>query len=157
MFRSFFTTSSAVLCAVTILPADLLSTTAQFLILFGDQKCVVVTSRVRSLIKFLHLWASRVEIYIHFFCPRRRPWTVVWRKCVCVCVWGGGGGARRTWAILVFFPPNLRNFYSRFCVQQYIIADFLEKVPSGLPRAKFPDLTLQSTSLRTTTVCITIY
>jgi hypothetical protein len=60
---------------------------AQFCILFGDKTCVVCTSRVRSLIKFLRLWISSVEIYINFFCPRRRPCTVVCRKCVCV---GGG-------------------------------------------------------------------
>ena len=63
--------------------------------------------------------------------------------CVCVCVYGGGekGGVRRTGTTLVFISTNLRNFYSRFCVQQYIITDFLAKVPSGLTRRGFRDLT----------------
>jgi hypothetical protein len=115
---------------------------AQFFVLFGDQKCVVVASRVRYLIKFLHLWILRAEIYIHFFCPRRRPWTLVWRKCVCVCVYVCvcGGGGRRTVAMLVFISINLRNFYSRFCAQQYIITNFLAKDPSGLLRTEFWDL-----------------
>ena len=59
--------------------------------------------------------------------------------CVCVCVCGVG--FRRTWTMLVFISTNLRNFYSRFYVQQYIITDFLAEVPSGLPRTEFQELT----------------
>ena len=62
-------------------------------------------------------------------------------KEVCVCVWRVGGGGRRTGAMLVFISINLRNFYSRFCVQQYIITNFLAKIPSGLLRTEFWDLT----------------
>jgi hypothetical protein len=107
---------------------------AQFFILFGDQTCVVVTSRVRPLIKFLYLRVSSVEIYIHFFCPRRRLCTVVWRKSVWACVFGEGG----------FVELGLCSCSSpQICAISIRdpITDFLAKVPSGLPRSEFQDLT----------------
>jgi len=73
-------------------------------------------------------------------------------KEFCVCVCGGGGGFRSAWTMLVFISTNRRNFYSRFYVQQNIIADFFCKSFTCFTSYGVSRNNLQSTSLRTITV-----